>query len=277
MKNKSSIKKINKDNFNNRNVVNSISEKTNNRFNKRIFKILSLQFELTSCCNMYCRHCYNNSGNSENIDMMTPNKWIEFAKYLVKCGGIFECILSGGEPFLLGERLFKIMDILHNDGTLFMLLTNGSFLSEQNVKLLEKYKYHWLQISIDGVNPEYHDSFRQKSGSWEKAVNGAKLVSLHNIPLKIAHCITPYNIMDINEMCDLAFSLGASSIIIGQLCFSGRVAENRELLLSKDQKKFLYDKVKENAAKYEGSMIVKTSNGIREGLERHKKNLIQVQ
>jgi len=236
------------------------------------FPLASLQFELTSHCNAACKHCYNNSGVNNNIpDAMTPQKWILFAKYLVEHGGVFECLLSGGEPLLLGDDLFELMDILHDDGTCFLLQTNGFLLTEKVAKKLEKYRYHWVQISIDGVNAEYHDSFRQRQGSWKSAVNAARTVSAHNIPFKIAHCITPYNLNDIDKMCDFAYSLGASAITIGEVCLSGRVAQNQDLLLSVEQREILSQKVKENYSKFQGRMIVKTSNSVRAGLERQRK------
>jgi len=237
-----------------------------------LFPIASLQFELTSHCNVECKHCYNNSGvNNEMEDAMTAEKWISFAKYLAERGGVYETILSGGEPLLLGESLFKIMDILHGSDKYFMLLTNGYLLTEEMVKRLKKYHYHWLQVSIDGISAEYHDAFRKRRGSWENAVKGAKIVSNNGIPLKIAHCVTPYNIYNINEMCDFAYFLGASEIIAGKLCFSGRVTQNQNLMLSKEQERFLFNKIEENALKYKGRMRVKSSNSIRLGLERHMK------
>ena len=33
---------------------------------------LTLQFELTSRCNVYCKHCYNDSGNNNSEDAMSP-------------------------------------------------------------------------------------------------------------------------------------------------------------------------------------------------------------
>lgn len=82
-----------------------------------LFPINSLHFELTSNCNMRCVHCYNNSGvNNLLQDAMTPQKWIDFAQYLVNRGGVYETILSGGEPFLLGDVVIKIMDILNEIG-----------------------------------------------------------------------------------------------------------------------------------------------------------------
>ena len=238
--------------------------------NDDIFPISCLRFALTSHCNMYCRHCYNNSGTCNDVpDAMTPDKWIEFSKYIVAHGGVMECHLSGGEPFLIGDKIFDIMDILHEDGTIFLLLTNGYFLNEERAKRLKKYKYHWVQISIDGLEQEYHDSFRKLKGSWERAVQAAKYVARNGMPLKIAHCITPYNINDIDKMCDFAYSLGAACIIIGEICMSGRAAKNQDLLLSKEQKKILHDKFEENYSKYKGKMIIKTSHTVRSGLEKH--------
>lgn len=237
------------------------------------FPIASLQFELTSHCNAACKHCYNNSGVQNRVpDKMTPEKWISFARYLVEHGGIFECVLSGGEPFLLGEDLFELMDILHDDGTLFLLQTNGSLLTRETATRLKKYRYHWLQISIDGTNADYHDAFRRKKGLWEKAVKAAEFVSENEIPLKIAHCVTPANLHDIDDMCELAYSLGASAITVGEICLSGRAAQNQEILLSEEQRKSLFQKVMENASRYKGRMIVKSSNSVRSGLERQSEN-----
>lgn len=83
-----------------------------------IFPLATLHLELTEHCNAACKHCYNNSGVSNDIpDAMTPEKWISFAKYLVAHGGVFECIISGGEPLLLGDKMFELMDVFHDDGT----------------------------------------------------------------------------------------------------------------------------------------------------------------
>ncbi len=236
------------------------------------FPLSSLHFELTSKCNAFCRHCYNNSGvNVTDNDFMTPNDWISFSKYLVEKGGIFECLISGGEPLLLGEKLFDIMDILHHDGTIFLLMSNGYLLNEYVAQKLATYKYHWLQISIDGATETYHDWFRQVDGSWKKAIEAAKNISNNGIPLKIAHCVTPYNIDDIDNMCNLAYSLGASSIRMGGISLSGRTALNRDLLLSREQKKIVWMKIKENHEKFAGKMSVNSVNKVKSGLSNHAK------
>lgn len=221
---------------------------------------LLLQFELTQKCNVYCKHCYNNSGiNNECKDLMTPEKWKEFCNYIVEKGGIFECILSGGEPLLLGEELFDIMDILYNDGTYFLLITNGFLLNQNVVNRLKKYHYKWIQVSIDGATKDYHDSFRQREGSWERAVNGAFMVSSAGLPLTIAHSVSPQNLKDIDKMCELAYTLGAGNLILGEITLSGRTFENQNLILNSDEMEYLLDRIEYNSKKYKGKMQIQRS------------------
>ena len=216
-----------------------------------------LQFELTHKCNVFCKHCYNNSGTHNTYkDAMTPEKWKQFCHYIVEKGGIFECIISGGVPLLLGNDLFDIMDILHEDGTYFLLITNGFLLTEEKVKKLAKYHYKWIQVSIDGATAEYHDAFRQKNGSWNRAVNGAFMVSSAGIPLTIAHSVSAQNLNDVDAMCDLAYELGASNIILGEISLSGRTYDNQNLLLNETEREYLIEKIEYNTNRFRGKMQV---------------------
>ena len=194
---------------------------------------------------------------------MTPERWKDFCRYVVSVGGIFECIISGGEPLLLGNDLFEIMDILHDDGSCFLLITNGYLLTHNIVEHLQKYHYRWIQVSIDGVNAEYHDSFRQRPGSWEKAVKGAYMLSSAGLPLTIAHSVSPYNLKDVDAMCDLAYALGAGNIILGEISLSGRAFEHKDFILNPQECEVLLERVEYNANRYKGKMTVQRS------LEKH--------
>lgn len=235
------------------------------------FPIYSIHFELTTKCNALCRHCYNNSGNNDENDLMTTTNWINFAKYIVKKGGVFECLISGGEPLLLGDRLFDIMDVLHGDGSIFVLMTNGYLLNDKNIDRFAQYRFRWFQISIDGVNEEYHDYFRNLNGCWKSAVNAAREISKKGIPLKIAHCVTPYNIDQIDLMCELANDIGCDELLCGGISISGRAFLNKEFVLNKEQQKFLKFKIEENREKFKNKMWIKGANSVKMGLENRGK------
>ena len=243
----------------------------NGLYPERFTMPLTLQFELTSHCNVHCKHCYNVSGeNNSQPDPMTPERWKDFARYLVSHGGIFQCIISGGEPLLLGDDLFAIMDILHDDGTSFLVISNCLLMTREKAKRFTKYRYKWFQVSIDGVSRERHDEFRQRAGSWDAAVKAVFMLVNLGIPVTIAHTVTPESLGEVDAMCDLAYSLGASGIILGEVMPSGRTWLNPEILMTREQRNILSEAVNANIQKYVGRMQVQRSAGTKIQLLRAK-------
>ena len=231
----------------------------------------TLQFELTGACNLKCKHCYNRSGDKDNVNrtLMKPENWKSLSREIVTNGGIFQCIISGGEPLLLGDDLFEIMDILHDDGTSFVVITNGMLLNENVAKKFKKYRFFWFQISIDGATAEAHDSFRGVKGSWNNAVNGAMEITSNGIPLVVAHSITPNTLEQLEDMVKLAYSVGAGSLMIGEVLPSGRAISNCDLLLDKEQRNYLYMKINELAKKYAGKIKIERSMNIKSSMDRY--------
>ncbi|MCK8828087.1 radical SAM protein [Natroniella acetigena] len=228
---------------------------------------MGIQYELTTKCNMKCIHCYNKSGETDN-SLMKIDDWIELTKDLIKNGGLFQCIISGGEPLLLGDNLLKIMDLLHNDNTVFTLISNGYLLDEEWIKKLAKYRFNRFQISIDNSIEEEHDQFRQKKGSWRRAVKAAYLASENNFPLVIASSVTPQNIVRMKDMAELAYNLGASSLIFGKIMLSGRAAENNNIILKEEQEEQFLRNVEILRREYLGSMNIQVSSNLKNQLER---------
>lgn len=229
----------------------------------------TIQYELTSACNLKCIHCYNRSGDSNVTTNMTPRLWLELTQHIVESGGIFQCILSGGEPLLLGDDLLPIMDVFHNDGTSFVLITNGFYLNKNWVAKLKKYRFYWIQISIDGVSPEYHDQFRGVKNSWKQAVEAAFMVANAGIPLMIAHTVTSDNLCDMEKMADLAYEIGASGIMFGEILPSGRAFEYMDKMLSKGQKNVMFQKIENIKSSYNGKMDIQRSATIKHQLKRY--------
>ncbi|MBV5308181.1 radical SAM/SPASM domain-containing protein [Chromatium okenii] len=222
---------------------------------------LGLQLELTSKCNLYCKHCYNSSGENHNKDKMTVADWNKLVNDVTENGGIFQCIISGGEPLLLGNSLFEIIDKLHASGTGFVLITNGLLVTNNIVKILRKYSFYWVQVSIDDVLDTAHDEFRGKIGSWKKAVNAAYLFSGAGLPLRIAHSVTPENLVRLPEMVDLSYKLGAASIVCGRVMPSGRAFLNEDVLSETDD--FIdefYSIVEELQCRYRGKIEILTTS-----------------
>lgn len=208
-------------------VNRAIKEK---RFPQTFNTPVSCQLELTTRCTQKCLHCYNRSNECDMVaGEMSVDDWITTVKDLVKAK-VFECIISGGEPLLLGDDLIRIMDILNDAGVTFVLITNGMLLTKEIMKKLRRYRYSWLQVSIDGLEPEVNDFIRQAPGSWHKAVNAAQMVKEAGIPLVISHVLTRHNVKSMGDMIDFSYYLGAKRVITGKFIYSGRAVINLEKL-----------------------------------------------
>lgn len=224
---------------------------------------VAMQFELTSRCNLRCKHCYNRSGENPTSDAMTGDDWVAFAKKLVKHGGLFEVTISGGEPLLLGDKLFELMDVLHADNTTFNLISNGYLFNKKILDRLKKYQFYWFQISMDSSNSERHDEFRGVKGSWARAANAAYRIALSGIPLRIATTATPREIDHLEEIVQMAINLGASYLIIGEVMPSGRAFDNEEIFLSREQLNQFYSTTDELIKRYKDKLSILVSSSPR--------------
>lgn len=192
---------------------------------------------------------------NNNSPDLAIEEWERIAFELCEMG-VFHCVISGGEPTLLGNKLFDIMDIFHKYGVTFILITNGMLINESNVMRFSKYKYNWFQVSIDGSRPELHDHIRG-AVSFEKAVNAASLVKQAGMPLVIAHSVMKHNKDYLEEMIDLAYLLGAIKIIAGPFSYTGRaVLNSADIELSDDEITEIYRVADNKASQYSGLMEV---------------------
>lgn len=173
--------------------------------------------------------------------------------------GIFQCVISGGEPTILGDSLIEIMEILDGYNIKFIFISNGFLLDEKFIKKLSKFKYTWFQISIDGSRPELHNYVRGVD-CWEEAIRAANLVKRAGLPLVISHAVVKKNYLYLDEMIDLSYLLGASRMMTGPFTYTGRALINGdELELSKEEKIKVYDLIAEKTEKYKGQMEVLAS------------------
>lgn len=205
-----------------------------------------LQFELTGSCNLKCKQCYNDSGRK--ITSMTSEQWKNFSNEVAS--DLFSITLSGGEPLLLGEQLFAIMDIFASSHTWINLISNGFLIDRETARRLSKYDLGWVEISIDSPYEEYHDYLRGVQGSWRKAVLAASYLASYNVPVFIGTCVTPKTLSDLEAMVKLAEEIGVRGVTLTKIFVSGRAFfHEKELILSEEEtKKFVEEakKLKEN-------------------------------
>lgn len=186
---------------------------------------ITLQLEITNKCNMHCGFCYNNS-STERINDLKKEEWLNFSSSVINFGGVFQCIVSGGEPTLFKDTVLDLIDMYARDGCAFTLISNGSDIDDTFAKALAKYKWYWVQISIDSHLAEKHDRIRGRTGAFDNAISAIKHLKYYNIPVSIASVISDENIYDMEEIIKLAISIGVDQIIFSSVLYSGRASKN---------------------------------------------------
>jgi len=106
----------------------------------------------------------------------------EFRDLSLELGRFENLNLSGGEPFMRKDlaEICKLF-IRNNQVKLLYIPTNGYFTNatEKHIKTLLKEKslqYLTCEISLEGM-PKFHDRFRGKSGSFEKAMDTYQMLA----------------------------------------------------------------------------------------------------
>jgi MoaA/NifB/PqqE/SkfB family radical SAM enzyme len=188
---------------------------------------LEILFEVTTVCNLSCRHCFNMSGTegaafNEPVFERLVNEIIDLQP--------LRCCFSGGEPFIFSDKVFPAALKMRKSGIQTSVITNGWFVTKDTVpKILESFT--GVQVSLDGPTKEIHDSIRNTGGSFQRAVNAISLLSGSVRNFRVAHAATSVNYMYLPELASLLVKMGVKNLVIQPAAMSGRMKMNRDLCL----------------------------------------------
>ncbi len=183
----------------------------------RGFEGIILIWNLTNACNLYCKHCYS-SANQDRTDELSEEEVYELIPKLKDVGVRF-AILSGGEP-LLREDLFRIARRLKEHGINTYLSTNGLLVSEENLDEI-KNSFDYVGISIDG-EPEIHDVFRGKRGSFERSLSSLRLLIKSGVRVGLRFTLTSLTWRSLPFIFRLVEEEGIPKLYISHLVYAGR-------------------------------------------------------
>ena len=141
---------------------------------------------LTNACNLRCRGCWIEShGRPESLCQQDVDRIIAAGKQ----HGSYFFTLLGGEPMLY-PRWWEILR-RHRD-CYFQIITNGMFLSEENVARLHAAGNVTPLVSIDG--PERQNDERRGEGVFRAAIEGLARLKRHKLLFGIATVVTGRNL-----------------------------------------------------------------------------------
>ena len=132
--------------------------------------------ELTICptlaCNFACPYCFEEARNGR-MSRETEDLICQFARDNMEHYGLTKLSVTwyGGEPLLCPDIIARLSErfigLCAESGAEYRagIITNGWFLTDRNILLLEQAKVTFIQITLDGPTPETNDlSRREKNG-----------------------------------------------------------------------------------------------------------------
>jgi MoaA/NifB/PqqE/SkfB family radical SAM enzyme len=157
-------------------------------------------------CNLKCSYCVAKSGPNaprRALGMDNVRRLIDEAVEL----GFEHIFFTGGEPFLLND----IYEMLAYSSARIKttVLTNAMLLRGVRLEKLCAIANEnlILQVSLDGGRPEDHDAYRGP-GTWEKTVEGIKLLQAAGFRVRLGTTETPVNSAHLDKLCEFHRSIG---------------------------------------------------------------------
>lgn len=166
-----------------------------------------VSYAVTRKCNLKCKHCYSDAKDHISSDELTLDETKRLIDDLANWN-IRLLILDGGEP-LCREDFLEIVRYAYNKGLRVVVGSNGTLIDVEVARKMRDAGVECVQISIDGVRPETHDSFRGEVGAFQKAMQGVNACKEAGLPFQFGMVVRKSTLKEIPAMLRLAIESGA--------------------------------------------------------------------
>ncbi len=188
-----------------------------------------LFFEITSRCNLFCKHCGSNcirKGPSLTIEDVKKTLRSVLHEQPMIC-------LTGGEP-LMHPDFFEIAGLVRSMGFYWGMTTNATLIDEETAMRLREVGLSTVSVSLDGME-QSHDSLRGQKDAWQRAVRGLQNLQKAGFKPQVTTVLYQDNMDDLDPLYALLCKLGIESWRIINVEPIGRACESGDLLLKPDQ------------------------------------------
>ncbi|MBP7867860.1 MAG: radical SAM protein [Acidobacteria bacterium] len=170
---------------------------------------LSGALELTRRCNLRCAHCYLGHGASRLVhpgEELGTDRWLSLIDEMT-AAGCLTLLLTGGEP-LLREDFTSIYRRARENGLLVVVFTNGTLVTEDLLRLFQKFPPVEVEVSLYGASATTFDRVTGMPGSYEQCMRGIKALLSNGIRVNLKTILMTLNHHELVDMENMARELG---------------------------------------------------------------------
>jgi 12,18-didecarboxysiroheme deacetylase len=194
-------------------------------------------WNVTSCCNLTCTHCYASVGQNTGHELSTQE-----ALAVIDDLAAFGCpvlLFSGGEPFVRPDIL-TLARYATQKGLRVVFSTNGTLIDEKLAAEIKSIGVSYVGISMDGMEA-IHDQFRNRKGAFQLALAGIRHCREAGVKVGLRVTMTQDNVKDIPAIFDLMEAERIPRLCLYHLVYCGRGAEIAALDLPPDVRRATLD------------------------------------
>lgn len=177
-------------------------------------KPFSVLFELTPKCNMDCIHCYLQNTHLE--DELSYDKVISILDILYDNGILF-LTMTGGE-ILLRSDFLDIYLYAKKRGFLIELFSNGLLFTDDIIETLQKYPPLYVDVSLYGASEEAYKKVTRVQGAFNKVITNCKKIKNAGINLSLRSPIIKETENQMEDMKNLAEELNVPFVCTFEIC-----------------------------------------------------------
>jgi GeoRSP system radical SAM/SPASM protein len=148
---------------------------------------------------------------------------------------------GGGEPLVV-PHLFEVARNAVARGLRVSMNTNGWLLDAESAKRIRDAGFTSVGVSLDGAAADVHDSFRNRAGSFVRALAALEFLDRAGVASTVSTVVFRGNVESYREIVEIAAARGAGTVYLHNFKCSGRGMENRaELDLTPDEWRVFYE------------------------------------
>ena len=213
-------------------------------------------WNLTRRCNLACAHCYISAGSwhaaANELDTETCFRVID---QILDVSPSPLLILSGGEP-LVRSDLEEIAAYASERGATVTVGTNGTGLTDERIASLKAAGVQGVALSIDSLNPRYHNRFRHGEGALEDTLAAVDRLVEHRLDFLIQFTVTRGNRDELDALAAWADSKGAVCLNVYFLVETGRGEGMRGLAPEENDE--IVARLAELQREYRGRLMIRS-------------------
>lgn len=142
--------------------------------------------EVTTRCNLKCKHCYEEASCSHYVEMKIEN----FSQIInqLRDIGVKKIQLIGGEPLIIGDKLKTMIEMAHNKFEQIEVFTNGTMINQHWIEVFREYNIK-IALSVYSYDKNEHDKVTGHLGSYEKTNNAIMMLKNAGISYRVCNVL----------------------------------------------------------------------------------------